>query len=457
MANITTENINTLAQLASSIGDGDYIYIYKASSGTFARIEKSLLLQAAGGGGMSPAIYNAIKLNVNSIQATLDELLGKLANLALTADRPNQVGVLSWPAQDSGGDSGGDVTPVVTPTITLNPTSLTFINTEVGNSRTLTFFVTGNGLTSGILLNVSGDGFSCSPTSISAINANTSTEVTVTFEPSNAGNKIGLITVSSDGAESKALTLNGSASNADSQTTGVSVSKNTRNCIISDNTSNGVLADGLSYSGEITIDDTTTLIQKKDGSGVSRGGYPALIIPSSGVSVLVGGNAVQAYNNGSININSSSINGNIVISAIAESPVIVNRKISSGGAKYSGEAIGWCYNDVYIQLPNDATHIRWFHGAHSGGVGNAYFATVVMTATSFSAVQKVSATSSVDEQSITVNRGSYGSYRLYILASFAVSQLNSCYIKSYTSEEDAENDFNGTILFDGKYATQQQP
>ena len=50
MANITTENINTLAQLAASISDGDYIYIYKAASHSFARIEKSVFLQGVNGG-----------------------------------------------------------------------------------------------------------------------------------------------------------------------------------------------------------------------------------------------------------------------------------------------------------------------------------------------------------------------------------------------------------------------
>lgn len=54
MANITTENINTLAELASSIGDGDYIYIHKAGANTFARIEKSLFMQGSsqGSGGI---------------------------------------------------------------------------------------------------------------------------------------------------------------------------------------------------------------------------------------------------------------------------------------------------------------------------------------------------------------------------------------------------------------------
>ena len=54
MANITTENINTLAELASSIGDGDYIYIHKAGANTFSRIEKSLFMQGSsqGGGGI---------------------------------------------------------------------------------------------------------------------------------------------------------------------------------------------------------------------------------------------------------------------------------------------------------------------------------------------------------------------------------------------------------------------
>lgn len=91
--NISTENINTLAQLVSSIGDGDYIYIYKASSNSFARIEKSLLL-GSGDGSTSAATI----ANVNLLQAKIDELIGKLANSAFALDnsKPEQIGELDW-------------------------------------------------------------------------------------------------------------------------------------------------------------------------------------------------------------------------------------------------------------------------------------------------------------------------------------------------------------------------
>lgn len=95
--NITTENINTLAQLAASISDGDYIYIYKAESNSFARIEKSLLLGS--GGGSTSAVTIA---NVNLLQAKIDELIGKLANSAFANSRPDTIGELDW-------GSSGDV------------------------------------------------------------------------------------------------------------------------------------------------------------------------------------------------------------------------------------------------------------------------------------------------------------------------------------------------------------
>lgn len=50
MANeITTDNINTKAQEVASVGDGDYVYIYKAGAQGFSRIEKSAFFQGEGG------------------------------------------------------------------------------------------------------------------------------------------------------------------------------------------------------------------------------------------------------------------------------------------------------------------------------------------------------------------------------------------------------------------------
>lgn len=44
MANISQENINSLAQEVSSLGSGDYIYVFKAGSQGFSRISKDVFL-----------------------------------------------------------------------------------------------------------------------------------------------------------------------------------------------------------------------------------------------------------------------------------------------------------------------------------------------------------------------------------------------------------------------------
>ena len=294
MANITTENINTLAQLASSIGDGDYIYIYKASSGTFARIEKSLLMQAAG--GISDSIYTAIKGNVNKVQATLDLLLSRLANMALTAEKPNAVGTLVWPSNEGGGSSA---------MISLNPSSLAFPNTEVGDSNTMTFYVIGSGLTGGISLSVTGDGFSCSPTSIPLENANSVTEVTVEFEPLTAGNKVGTIVVSSTGVDSVSLYLTGRASESGEisqySVTYPSDSKITHSGGIVNNALSVQLGISTGFIGHerYVIDDATV--------AVSMGGTP-----------LVRGTGYTLAND-QITIN--NVTGDVVISAEAKTYV----------------------------------------------------------------------------------------------------------------------------------------
>ena len=101
MADLTTGNINTEAQTAASVNDGDYIYIYKADAGVFSKIEKSLLLQGAGGGsgsGISAEVYEAIKDNVNRVQGRLDALIGALANMSFNSlPKPALVGELTWP------------------------------------------------------------------------------------------------------------------------------------------------------------------------------------------------------------------------------------------------------------------------------------------------------------------------------------------------------------------------
>lgn len=101
MANITTENINTLAQLAASIGDGDYIYIFKAGANTFSRIEKSVFMQGASGGISEDDIVANLNSGDNNkvlaasmgavLKQAITTILNSLSNSAFSTGRPTIV------------------------------------------------------------------------------------------------------------------------------------------------------------------------------------------------------------------------------------------------------------------------------------------------------------------------------------------------------------------------------
>lgn len=101
-----------------------------------------------------------------------------------------------------------------TPTLVVSPASLTF-STDLENSQQQTFAVTGrfiDGAVNVALTDANGV-FTVSPTSISAasISETTPVNVTVTFQSATEGSYTGTITLTSDGAESKTVTLNATA------------------------------------------------------------------------------------------------------------------------------------------------------------------------------------------------------------------------------------------------------
>ena len=180
MANITTENINTLAQLAASISDGDYIYIYKAASHSFARIEKSVFLQAIGGASSSQTITN-----VDIIQERFDALIDALANYAFIDGKSDsmKIGELDWESQ------GGGDEPTPTPTYAItSPTnnSTVSVGTNTGSGVSKTIAIKGSNLTKQLTVSVSGIGFSVEPSFIPAASANNGTYITVTYNGTDA-------------------------------------------------------------------------------------------------------------------------------------------------------------------------------------------------------------------------------------------------------------------------------
>jgi hypothetical protein len=226
---ITLGNINELAQLASSIGDGDYIYIYKAGANGFAKVEKNVFFQgiaASTGGGMSEDVYDAIQTNVEALRSILYALTKTwLANLAFTDDRPSDTLLASiasqftWP-DNEGGSSGGD-TPTGDPSLTVYVDGVAIANggtinvgtkTSSSGSVSKTITIKGSNLTSAVSLSMgaSTSGLSVSTTSIDASQVTASSGATATISYSgNIASASGSLTISSGTAS---VTLNLTAS-----------------------------------------------------------------------------------------------------------------------------------------------------------------------------------------------------------------------------------------------------
>ena len=98
-----------------------------------------------------------------------------------------------------------------TPELMVEPTSLA-LSGVVGGTYTKTFTVTGVDLSDDVTVSIaSGSAFTVSPTTITKAQATAGATVTVTYKPTTAGNQSGTITVSSDGAQSRTISVTGSA------------------------------------------------------------------------------------------------------------------------------------------------------------------------------------------------------------------------------------------------------
>ena len=103
-------------------------------------------------------------------------------------------------------------TAIDPPRLTITPTVLTF-NTSVGGSQAKTFNVKGSDLTNIVNLSVSGEGYTIDKTAIGKTTAMSTygSTVKVTFTPTTPGNHPGVITITSAGADTAYVTLNGNA------------------------------------------------------------------------------------------------------------------------------------------------------------------------------------------------------------------------------------------------------
>lgn len=310
MANITTENINTLAQLAASISDGDYIYIYKSGANTFARIEKSLFMQGSsqGSGGIDDETYALIKANVDIVNDKVNALINALANLAFSGNRPATTD-LDW--------SGEETTelPVLTSPLKGTSVNIGTIASD-GTSVSKTIAIKGSNLTKQLAISVSGTGMSVSPSVVTAANANAGTSVTVTYTntASGAATASGTLTISSDEVT---RTVSLSASKQAQGVTYRTVSGTLSHCFI-----NGLPAqveDGGTYSGTLSVDS----------------GYD---LPST---ITVNGtHGTVSYDSSTGAISIPNITSNIVIVATATEQQVVPPTPTSGIVHQYGMTAG---------------------------------------------------------------------------------------------------------------------
>ena len=101
------------------------------------------------------------------------------------------------------------------PYLEVNKSSLSFPETEIGDSPTQKFTLSGNSLTTDAVLAISGTNagmFSVSPSIVTPTDGSISdTEVTVTYTPTEAGSHEATLTVSSTGATDQVIALSGNA------------------------------------------------------------------------------------------------------------------------------------------------------------------------------------------------------------------------------------------------------
>ena len=143
-------------------------------------------------------------------------------------------------------------TATANPTLTVNPTSLSF-NTQAGNAVTKTFTLTGSNLTASyVQLAVSGTGFSIDKTTVTRTAATSGVTITVTYNPSEAGNHTGTVTCTSNGASNAVVNLTGTAT-APARAITVNPTSLTFNNIVGQSATKTFTVTGTNLTGPLTL------------------------------------------------------------------------------------------------------------------------------------------------------------------------------------------------------------
>ncbi len=213
-----------------------------------------------GNSDIRESVYNAIKTNVNTVSAKVDEMLQDLAALAYNSStKPAAIGQLTWPDDDP-----TILVPYLSEPAPGSTVDIGTLNSDE-DSKSTTIHIKGGNLTKDIVLSVSGEGFSVSRQSITASQGNNGIDVTVTYHNNGTGDgqtKTGSLSIVSDEVN-RTITL---AAKKAVTTLHPAITVNPQS---------------LSFD-EIEVNDTATRTFTVQGSDLTSG----LIISSSGSSAF---------------------------------------------------------------------------------------------------------------------------------------------------------------------------
>lgn len=285
-----------------------------------------------GNNGIDSQTYEAIKTNVNSVAAKVDELIQDLAPLAyLSSNTHNQLGPLTWP----------DTQPMLISPIqgsTINIGTLASNETQ----KSATVHIEGRNLTQQVRVMVAGTGFSVSSSTLTASQVNAGIDINVTYSDSSPGDgstKTCSISISSQEV-SRTVTVTASKAAETpvnppvSRTvtfalTGLSMTQNGASI------ANSSVSDGGTFEGTLIVNDSAS--------------YD---LPDS--VTVDGSHGTVSYNNSTGAISIPNITSNITITASAK-------------AKQQSQALrvvrGWAFTEDYTikadEFSNSSDNHLW--------------------------------------------------------------------------------------------------
>ena len=253
--------------------------------------------------GTGASVYSVSPTTLTAAQAMAGATVTVTYAPTTAATRTATVTVSSINAESKTVSLSGTATTL--PTISVSPSTLSF-NSTVGTSVTQTFTVSGSNLTDNVYVDVTGTdsyAFSVDKISISKSAATSGTTVTVTYTPDEAGTQTAQVVLSSTGAESQTVTLNGTATEPERT---------------------------------ITVDPSSLTFETVAGQSVSQTFYLKGVNLNSTVSLALSGSGSSSYSLSSTSLSYTRVNNGINVT-VTYAPTTAGTHratvtISGGGA-----------------------------------------------------------------------------------------------------------------------------